>query len=166
MLDRKKFEKPKLLTKIYLLHSDKSAPKKISGGKNAIANRVDPDVGSEIWTGALMGLLITVLFLGFIIGFLIRLQANRSRVQRYNQETSLATLTGDNTNCNNMLKEKSEDDDDNLTKLGGDHASYSKQRGRIQKQLLTSAVLSQGTLSCASPTDPDVVQLHLPSTGK
>ena len=113
-----------------------------------------------------MGLLITVLFLGFIIGFLIRLQANRSRVQRYNQETSLATLTGDNINCNNMMKEKSEEDDDNLTKLGGDHASYSKQRARIQKQLLTSAGLSQGTLSCASPTDPDVVQLHLPSTGK
>ena len=155
---------PKLQTKTYPMHSDKSAPKKISGGKNAIANGVDSDVGSEIWTGVLMGLLITVLFLGFIIGFLIRLQANRSRVQRYNQETSLATLTGDNTDCNNMLKEKSEDDEDNLTKL--DHASYSKQRVRIQKQLLTSAGLSQGTLSCASPTDPDVVQLHLPSTGK
>ena len=115
-----------------------------------------------------MGLLITVLFLAFLIGFLVRLQANRARLQRYNQETNLATLTAENNPSNNMSSSKNKlQKGDNLNKLSSDNDSdYSKPGDKHHKPIIRSTVLSQVPLSCASPTDPDVVQLHLPATGK
>ena len=124
----------------------------------------------ELWTGVLMGLLITVLLLAFLIGFLVRLQANRARLQRYNQETSLATLTGENNPSNNRSSSKDnklQKKVDNLNKLSSENDSdYSKSRDKHHQDILRSSVLSQVPLSCASPTDPDVVQLHLPAAGK
>ena len=65
-----------------------------------------------------MGLLITVLLLAFLIGFLVRLQANRARLQRYNQETNLATLTGETVPSNNISSSKDKvQKDGNLNKL-------------------------------------------------
>jgi hypothetical protein len=112
-----------------------------------------------------MGLLITVLLLAFLIGFLVRLQANRARLQRYNQETSLATLTGENNPSNIISSSKDKlQKGDNLNKLSSENDSdYSKSGDKRHKDMMR---LSQVPLSCASPTDPDVVQLHLPATGK
>ena len=147
---------------------DKSAPKKISGGKKENNSSVDSDLDPELWTGVLMGLLITVLLLAFLIGFLVRLQANRARLQRYNQETSLATLTGENNPSNNISSSKDKlQKGDNRYKLSSENdTDYSKPGDKRHKDIMRSSVLSQVPLSCASPTDPDVVQLHLPATGK
>ena len=145
--------------------SDKSAPKKISGGKKISDIRKDSEVDPELWTGVLMGLLITVLLLAFLIGFLVRLQANRQRNQNYNQETSLATLTGDSSHSKNTPSSKENSrHGDNLNKLSSDNSDIT-QSTKQGNNMLTSSSLSQAQLSCTSPTDPDVVQLHLPSAG-
>ena len=145
--------------------SDKSAPKKISGGKKVSNIRKDSEVDPELWTGVLMGLLITVLFLAFLIGFLVRMQANRQRNQSFNQETSLATLTGDSSHSKNTPSSKENSrHGDNLNKLSSDNSDIT-QSTKQGNNMLTSSSLSQAQLSCTSPTDPDVVQLHLPSAG-
>ena len=122
----------------------------------------------ELWTGVLMGLLITVLLLAFLIGFLVRLQANRARLQRYNQETSLATLTGENAPSKTISSSKDKlQKEDNINQLSSsNNLDYSNSGGKHQKDLLRSTVLSQAPITCASPTDPDVVQLQMPATGK
>ena len=113
-----------------------------------------------------MGLLVTVLLLAFLIGFIVRMQANRARLQRYNQEASLATLTGENAPSNNISSSKENaQQDDNLNKLSSETAEYSKSGSKRQKNIMTSSVLPQAPLSCASPTDPDLVQLQLSTPG-
>ena len=145
---------------------DKSVPKKISGGKKANNIRKDSEADPELWTGVLMGLLVTVLFLAFLIGFLVRLQANRARNQNYNQETSLATLTGESSHSKNLPSSKENSrHGDNLNKLSSENSDIT-QSTKHGKNLMQSSTLSQAQLSCASPTDPDVVQLHMPSAGK
>ena len=144
---------------------DKSAPKKISGGKKASNIRKDSEADPELWTGVLMGLLVTVLFLAFLIGFLVTLQAKRARNQNYNQETSLATLTGENSHSKNLPSSKENSrHGDNLNKLSSENSDIT-QSTKHRKNIMSSSTLSQAQLSCASPTDPDVVQLHLPAAG-
>ena len=112
-----------------------------------------------------MGLLITVLFLAFLIGFLVRLQATRQRNQNYNQETSLATLTGDGSNSkNNSSSKQNSRHGNNLTKLPSENCDIT-QSTKQGKNLMPSSNLAQAQLSVASPTDPDVVQLHMSSRG-
>ena len=130
--------------------------------------RVESEVTDpEIWTGVLTGLLITVLLLAFLIGFLVRLQANRAHLQRYNQESSLATVTGENAPSTDMSSSKDKTQhDDNLSKTLLENPDYIKVNAKDRGRTLASTGLQKVSLSCASPTDPDVVQFNLPATGK
>ena len=152
---------------IRLILLDKSASTKISAGKKASNSREDSEVDPELWTGVLSGLLVTVLLLAFLIGFLVRLQANRARLQRYTQETSLATLTGETTiGTNNLSSKEKDNQDNNLNKLSSKRIDYptSERSDRQKTNLASSSILPQVPFTSASPTDPDVVQLQMPST--
>ena len=85
--------------------------------------------------------------------------------QSFNQETSLATLTADSSHSKNMPSSKENSrHGDNLHKLSSENSNIT-QSTKTGNNLMTSSNLSQGQLSCTSPTDPDVVQFQMPSTG-
>ena len=108
--------------------------------------------------------MITVLILAFLTGFLIRLQANRARLRGFNQGSRLSTVTGENAPPNDTSSSKDKaQHEDNLNKTLLENPEYIKSNVKDQ---VTSTGLHQMSLLCTSPTDPDVVQLHLPATGK
>ena len=143
--------------------SDTSASKKVSSGNSVTKKGTDSEANTpEMWTGVLMGLLITVLLLSFLIGFLVRLHANRAHLQRYNQETSLAAVAGETGATAEMASTNDKCLDDNLGKELLESPDYYKHQNTSRGRAIPATGI-QVSLSLTSPTDPDVIQLRQPA---